>query len=166
MRIVYVPEAIVHTEGPISLSGLRKQRLRWKRGRLEAFRLHRSSFFRRQGGNKPFFWIVLPMVIFGDIEIVLGTTYVLLLYLYSFFYHDFSLLLLTLAISTITFSLQLSEERYFRKAGYFLLTPLFWFFLHLATFVELDSLIKALYTYYRKREVKWQKWQRTGVADS
>lgn len=166
MRIVYAPEAIVHTEGPTSLSGLRKQRLRWKRGRLEAFRMHKSSFFRTKGKNKLFFWVILPMVIFGDIEIVLGTTYVLLLYIYSFLSRDFTLLLLTIAISTVTFSLQLSEERYFRKLSNFLLAPLFWFFLHLATFVELDSLIKALYTFYRKHEIKWQKWQRTGVADS
>lgn len=166
MRIVYAPEAIVHTEGPTSLSGLRKQRLRWKRGRLEAFRMHKSSFFRTKGKNKLFFWVILPMVIFGDIEIVLGTMYVLLLYIYSFLSRDFTLLLLTIAISTVTFSLQLSEERYFRKLSNFLLAPLFWFFLHLATFVELDSLIKALYTFYRKHEVKWQKWQRTGVADS
>ncbi|GLV59317.1 glucosaminyltransferase [Dictyobacter sp. S3.2.2.5] len=166
MRIVYVPEAIVHTEGPTTLAGLRKQRLRWKRGRLEAFRMHRSSFFRTKGANKAFFWVILPMVIFGDIEIVLGSMYVLLLYLYSLLNHDFTLLLLTIVISTITFSLQLSEDRYFRKLSNFILAPLFWFFLHLATFVELDSLIKALYTYYRKHEVKWQKWQRTGVADS
>jgi biofilm PGA synthesis N-glycosyltransferase PgaC len=166
MRIVYVPEAIIHTEGPTSLNGLRKQRLRWKRGRIEAFHMHRSSFFRMKGRNKLFFWIVLPLVIFGDVEIVLGTIYILLLYFYSFLYHDFSLLLLTIAISTVTFFLQLSEERYFRKFSNFLLTPLFWFFLHLTIFVELDSLFKALYTFYRKREVKWQKWQRTGVADS
>lgn len=55
MRIVYAPEAIVHTEGPTTLKGLIKQRLRWKRGRLEAFALHRASFLRpRRGGTGSF----------------------------------------------------------------------------------------------------------------
>ena len=166
MRIVYVPEAIVHTEGPTKMSALLKQRLRWKRGRIEAFSMHKSSFFRPRGANKLFFWVVLPLVILGDIETVIGAAYILSLYLFSFLYHDFSLLLLTIAISTVTFSLQLSEERYFRKFSYFILAPLLWFFLHVVTFVESDSLVKALYTFYRKREVKWQKWQRNGVADS
>lgn len=128
--------------------------------------MHRESFFRAHGSNKPFFWIILPLVVLGDLEIILGAAYILLLYFYSFLYHDFSLLLLTLVISTITFVLQLSEERYFRKFSYFALAPLFWFFMHLTIFVELEALIKARYTFYRKREVKWQKWQRTGVADS
>ncbi|GHO79528.1 hypothetical protein KSD_72990 [Ktedonobacter sp. SOSP1-85] len=167
MKIVYVPEAIVHTEGPTSLNGLLKQRLRWKRGRLEAFQMHRRFFFgRQQGINKPFFWIVLPLVILEDIESILGAIFTLLLYLLSALTHDFSVLLATIFVVAITFVLQFSEEKAFRKPSFFLLAPLVWFFFHLVTFVELHSLFKALWTFYRKREVTWQKWQRTGVADS
>ncbi len=166
MRIVYAPEAIIHTEGPTTLGGLRKQRLRWKRGRLEALHKHRSSFFKRKkNSNMLFFWIILPLVILGDIEVVLGTTYIFLLYLYSFWLHNFSILLLTIGIDAVILSLQFNEDRAFRKLSYFLLIPIAWFLFHLVTLVELDSLMKALYTFHRKREVKWQKWQRTGVAE-
>ena len=167
MRVVYVPEAIVHTEGPTTLRSLRKQRLRWKRGRVEAFSLHKSSFFTlKEKANKSFFWIILPLVILGDIETVLGNVYTVMLYVYSFLSHDYSFLLITILLATIISSLQLAEESQFRKFSYIFLAPLVWFFLHLANLVELDALIQALYTFYRKREVTWQKWQRKGVADS
>jgi cellulose synthase/poly-beta-1,6-N-acetylglucosamine synthase-like glycosyltransferase len=167
MRIVYAPEALVHTEGPTTLRGLLRQRLRWKRGRLEAFSMHKSSFFSlKKGLNKPFFWIVLPLVLVEDIEIFLGTAYIILLYVYSFLTYDFSILLLSIGFAMILFLFQFSEDRQFRKVSFFLLAPLIWFFFHVVTFVEINSLLRALYTFLRKREVKWQKWQRTGVADS
>lgn len=167
MRIVYVPEALVHTEGPTSLRGLLKQRLRWKRGRIEAFADHKHSFFSfKKGINRAFFWIVLPLVIFEDIQAILGVSFMILLYVLSFMTLDFSILLATLLIVAITFVLQFSEEKHYRKFSYFILTPIVWFLFHLVTFVELHSLFNAYWTYIRKREVKWQVWKRTGVADS
>jgi len=167
MKIVYVPEAIIYTEGPTTLNGLLRQRLRWKRGRVEAFQMHRSFFFSTQEGiNRLFFWIVLPLVVLEDIEGILGALFTILLYVLSFLTHDFVVLLATLFAVAITFLLQFSEEKQYRKLPYFLLAPIIWYFFHLVTFVELHSLFKALWTFYRKREVKWQKWKRTGVADS
>jgi cellulose synthase/poly-beta-1,6-N-acetylglucosamine synthase-like glycosyltransferase len=167
MCIVYAPEAVVHTEGATTLRALLRQRLRWKRGRLESFRIHKSSFFsREQGINKLFFWIILPLVILEDIEMILGTTYLVLLYLYSLETRDFSYFLSIIAITTVIAFIQLSEGRYFSKSSYLLLAPIVWFLLHIKIFVDLTSLIHALYTFYRKREVKWQQWQRNGVADS
>jgi cellulose synthase/poly-beta-1,6-N-acetylglucosamine synthase-like glycosyltransferase len=167
MRIVYAPEAVVHTEGPTTLHGLLKQRLRWKRGRIEAFHMHKSSFFsRKKGMNKPFFWIILPLVILEDIETILGTIYIILLYIYSFLTHDFSFLLLIMFITVVVFFIQLNDDKYFKKIYYFILVPLVWFLLHIKVFIDLVSLFIAIYTFYRKREVKWQKWQRAGVTDS
>ena len=116
--------------------------------------------------NKLFFWIILPLVIVEDIELVLGVTYIVLLYIYSFVSHDFTYLLSSIAIVSVISFLQFSEDRYFRKFSYLLLAPIVWFLLHIKTLVDLFSLMQALYTFCRKREVKWQKWQRTGVADS
>jgi poly-beta-1,6-N-acetyl-D-glucosamine synthase len=64
------------------------------------------------------------------------------------------------------FIFQFGEDKHFRKFSYFILAPLVWFLFHVVVFVELNSHIRGLYTFFRKREVKWQKWQRTGVADS
>jgi len=167
MRIVYAPEAIVHTEGPATLRSLLKQRLRWKRGRFEAFRMHRATFFnRKKGSNKWFFWLILPLVIVDDIEIVLGSAYLLLLYIYSFLSHDFLLLLFTIAMAALTFLFQLIDDKNYRKFSYFVFIPLMWFIFHLVTFIELYSLFNALYTLLFNKEVKWQKWQRNGVVDS
>ncbi len=167
MRIVYAPEAIIHTEGPTTLRGLLKQRFRWKYGRFEALRMHRSSLFRRKGVNRPFFWIFLPLVISGDIEIILEFLYIALLYIYSILTHNFLLLLLSMAIVNIIYCFQLIEARYFRKISSLLLVPLLWILLQLMLFVELHVFVRVCYTFfYRKREVKWQKWQRTGVVDS
>ncbi|MEO9028582.1 MAG: glycosyltransferase [Ktedonobacteraceae bacterium] len=167
MRIVYAPEAIVHTEGPTTLRSLLTQRLRWKRGRIEAFSMHKSSFFsRKKGSNKPFFWIILPLIILEDIEFFFGAAYIIMLYVYSIMAHDFSILLLNITLATFLYTIQFTEDKQYRKLSYFLLSPLIWFLFHLVTFVEINAHIKALYTFFLKREVKWQKWQRTGVADS
>jgi poly-beta-1,6-N-acetyl-D-glucosamine synthase len=167
MKIVYVPEAIVHTEGPTSLRGLLKQRLRWKRGWLEAFHMHRRYFFGRQKGiNKPFFWVILPLVIVEDVAAVLGALFTILLYVLSFMTHDFTILLATLLFFTIIFGLQFGEDKQYRKFSYFVLAPIVWYLFHLITFVQIHSLFKTLWTFYRKSEVKWQAWKRKGVADS
>jgi poly-beta-1,6-N-acetyl-D-glucosamine synthase len=167
MRIVYAPEAIIHTEGPTTLSGLLRQRLRWRRGRFEAFSMHKASFFsRKKQTNKPFFWIITPLVVLEDFETFLGAAYMILLYVYSFLAHNFWILLLNIAFGALMFIFQFGEDKHFRKFSYFILAPLVWFLFHVVVFVELNSHIRGLYTFFRKREVKWQKWQRTGVADS
>jgi len=71
-----------------------------------------------------------------------------------------------MAITSIIFALEMSEDRAFWTFSHILALPLVWFFLQGASWVEFDSLVRALYTFSRKREVTWQKWQRTGVADS
>jgi poly-beta-1,6-N-acetyl-D-glucosamine synthase len=167
MKIVFAPEAVIHTEGPTTLRALLKQRLRWKRGRVEAFHIHKSFFFGTQKGiNRLFFWVILPLVIVEDAEGILGAFFTILVYLFSLLTHDFEVLLSTLFAVTVIFLLQFIGEKQYRKLSNFLLAPIVWFLFHLVTFVELHSLFKALWTFYRKREVKWQVWKRNGVADS
>jgi hypothetical protein len=129
--------------------------------------MHRKYFFGRQKGlNKFFFWIILPLVVVEDIESILGALFMLFLYTLSFMTQDFSVLLATLLFFTIIFILQFGEDKHYRKLHFFLLAPLVWYLFHFVTFVQLHSLFKALWTFSRKREVKWQAWKRTGVADS
>ncbi|GAC1626264.1 MAG: hypothetical protein NVS4B7_16190 [Ktedonobacteraceae bacterium] len=166
MKIVYVPEAIVHTEGPSDMQGLMRQRLRWKRGRMEAFHIHKSFFFStKKQVNKPFFWITLPLVILEDIQGILAAIFIILIYLYSFLSNNFLVLFATMLLVTVTYFILFCEDKEYRKLSYLLLTPIVWYLLHLATFVELYALFTALWTFYRKREVKWQVWKRKGVAD-
>lgn len=166
MKIAYVPEAIVHTEGPADLRGLLKQRTRWKRGSIEALSVHRSSFFRSDKGlNKLFFWGILPFVVVEYAGLVLAAILIVLLYLYSFLFHDFTMLLVTVLMMAVTFCVQFSEDKDYRKPSYFLLTPIIWYLFHMTLLIEVIALSTALWTFYRKREVKWQQWQRKGVVD-
>lgn len=128
--------------------------------------MHSASLFQRKSANRPFFWIVLPLIISGDIEIILEFTYIVLLYVYSLLTRDFFLLLLNMALVNTIFCIQLIEARYFRNLSAFLLAPLVWFLLQLMLLVEVYSLVRVCYIYCRKYKVKWQKWQRTGVVDS
>jgi energy-coupling factor transporter transmembrane protein EcfT len=129
--------------------------------------MHRKYFFGTQKGiNKPFFWVILPLVIVEDVVAVLGALFTILLYVLSFMTHDFTILLATLLFFTIIFSLQFGEDKHYRKFSYFVLAPIVWYLFHLITFVQIHALFKTLWTFYRKSEVKWQAWKRTGVADS
>ena len=83
MRVVYAPHSIVHTEGPSTLRGLIKQRIRWKRGRIETIIRYKSETFSKKSKNKLFFWIVVPLVYLDDIVIVFSAVFTLLLYVYS-----------------------------------------------------------------------------------
>jgi cellulose synthase/poly-beta-1,6-N-acetylglucosamine synthase-like glycosyltransferase len=91
MKIVYVPDAVVYTEGASDLRGLMKQRLRWKRGRFETFKEHKSLFF----STKPYHsklltWFILPMATFGDVQLAFELPFILILYVFSLATHDFS----------------------------------------------------------------------------
>ncbi len=44
LKIVYAADAIVYTEGANDVQGLLKQRLRWKRGRIDAFVQYKNLF--------------------------------------------------------------------------------------------------------------------------
>ncbi len=129
--------------------------------------MHRRSFFSREKeSNKGFFWIVLPLIIVEDVEFIFGIAYVILSYVFAFLTRDFSFLLVNIALITFLCAIQFMEDQQFRKLPYLLLAPVSWFLFHVVTFVEANAFIKAYYTHFLRREVKWQKWQRTGVADS
>jgi poly-beta-1,6-N-acetyl-D-glucosamine synthase len=166
MKVAYAPEAIVHTEGASNLRGLFKQRLRWKRGVIEALIFHRSSFFRPDKGlNKLFFWVALPLVVVEHATLSLGLIFAISLYLYTFLFHDVTMLLVTVFMVTITFCIIFTGDEHYRKPSYLLLAPILWYLFHITAFVEVFSQFIAIWTLYRKRDVRWQKWQRKGVVD-
>jgi hypothetical protein len=50
-----------------------------------------------------------------------------------------------------------------RKISFYLLMPIGWLLFYVATFVELNALTKSIWGLVRKKEIKWQRWQRKGV---
>ena len=63
----YAPKAIAYTEAPSTFVELRRQRLRWFRGHIQTFRLHRSLFFSSEIGSLGIYWLPLYYLFFGYI---------------------------------------------------------------------------------------------------
>jgi poly-beta-1,6-N-acetyl-D-glucosamine synthase len=165
-KIVYCPDALVYTEGASTLQGLMKQRLRWKRGRFQTFWEHRSLFFSlKPQHNKLLTCVVLPLAIFGDVQLSFELIFVAVLYVFSFLSGDFSAFLSGVIVVSLMFAIQSWDSRKEQNTGYLLLAPIGWCLFYLTTFVELYALTKGIWMAIRKKEVKWQKWQRSGVAD-
>ena len=164
MRIVYAPEAIIYTEGASDLHGLMKQRLRWKRGRFETFREHWHLFFScKKQHNKLLTWIVLPMAVFGDVQLAFELLFILVLYVFSFLTNDFSAFTSGVLVVSLIFFIQMFHEKQHRKPAYLLLAPIGWLLFYLTTIVEVNALVQSIWGVLRKRELAWQRWQRKGV---
>jgi biofilm PGA synthesis N-glycosyltransferase PgaC len=164
-KIVYAPGALVYTEGASTLQGLMKQRLRWKRGRFQTFWEHRRLFFSfAPQHNKLLTWIVLPLAIFGEVQLSCELLFVATLYVFSFLSGDFTAFLSGVIVVSLMFAIQSWDSRG-EGTGYMLLAPIGWCLFYLTTFVEVYALAKGLWMAVRKKEVKWQRWQRNGVTN-
>jgi poly-beta-1,6-N-acetyl-D-glucosamine synthase len=165
MRVFYAHDAVVYTEGPSTWKGLRKQRVRWKRGRVETMHLYRDTFFSWFVPNRAFFWLVLPMVLLQDIEFLLCAIFTLLVYFFCFAAFNFLPILATVLLSSSLYSLQLILDRDDHSWSLLSSVPLSWFLFHLSVIVEVYSLITAYITFWTKQHVSWQKWDRQGAIE-
>jgi len=164
MKITYCPDALIYTEGANTLNGLMKQRLRWKRGRLQTFWKHRDLFFSLQPHhNKVLSWLILPLAVFQDVQIGFEPSFLLALYLFSFFSGDFSAFLSGVIIVFVMFLVQFWEKRTEYGYEFLVLSPIAWCLFYILTFVEFYALIMSIWLLIRRKEARWQKWARKGV---
>lgn len=167
MRIAYVDDAVVYTEGASTFAGLKQQRLRWKYGRFQTFFTHRSLFFSAQAGhNRLLTWIVLPLAIFGEVQLSFEPVFLGFLYIYSVFSHNFSSFLSGIIVVSAMFAVQLFDDRASTKRSLYVLAPVGWLLFYITTFVEHRALFKSLSMLYSKEELAWQKWKRVGCFAS
>lgn len=168
MRIIYAADAIVYTEAATTIKGLAAQRLRWKRGRFQTFFQHRSLFFSdQQKHNKLLSWLVLPLALFGDIQLFFEAFFLLFLYIYSFITHDFSSFLSGIIVVSAMFVVQLWDDKHAQKKDLlqlYLLAPIGWLLFYVTTAVEYRALIKSIWGLTTGQELAWQKWHRVGVS--
>lgn len=165
MRIAYAPDALVYTEGAVTLEGLMKQRLRWKRGRFETFAEHRHLFFSlKREHNFLLSWVILPMALIGELQLSLEIAFLSFLYVFSFMTGDFTSFISGIVVVSSMFIVQVIFDKH-REATipFLLLAPIGWLLFYISTFVETNALFKALWGYMRKKELVWQKWERKGV---
>jgi len=165
MKIVYASDALIYTEGASEIGGLVNQRLRWKRGRFETFFQHRHLFFSGQRRhNKILSWVVLPLAWFGESQLAFELFFLIFLYTYSYLVNDFSSFISGIVVVGFMFYVQiLFDDKSTRKISFYLLSPIGWLLFYVATFVEVNALFKSIWGLIRKKELKWQKWQRKGV---
>ncbi len=166
MKIVYASDAFVYTEGAVSLKGLIKQRLRWKRGRFQTFFEHRSLFFSiKKKHNKLLTFVMLPIAYFGDLQLFCELPFLAFLYVYSYLTNDFSSFISGIIVVSSMFLVQIAfDDRKSNKILLIFLAPIGWLLFYVSTYVEFSALIKSVWAAMRKKEVTWQKWQRQGVG--
>ena len=162
--MVYAPHSIVHTEGPSTLRGLIKQRIRWKRGRIETIIRYKSETFSKKSKNKLFFWIVVPLVYLDDIVIVFSAVFTLLLYVYSVEIVNYSYLYVLMAMTSLIYLLVFLGDNHDRNIKNMFIVPLVYFLSYPSMVIEAYALIIAYWTVITRRKVEWQKWQRRGVT--
>jgi len=164
MRIAYAADAIVYTEGAGELGGLMKQRLRWKRGRFQTFWEHRRLFFSRLSRHNKFLtWGVLPLALFGDIQLFFEVLFLAFLYVYSMLTHDFSSFVSGIIVVSLIFAIQIFDDPRSTKLSLYLLAPIGWLLFYVTTVVEYRALISSLRGILSGKKLRWQRWERAGL---
>lgn len=168
MKIVYAADAIVYTEGAATFKGLAAQRLRWKRGRFQTFFEHRNFFFsENQLHNKFLTWLILPLALFGDVQLFFEVFFILFLYVYSFITHDASSFISGIIVVSAMFFVQLWDDKKLKRkeaVQLYLLAPIGWLLFYITTVVEYRALVKSVWGIITNEKLAWQKWNRVGIT--
>ncbi len=164
-KIMYAPDAVVYTEGPSELSGLLKQRLRWKYGRLITFFKYRSLFWStKKKHSKYLSLVVLPIALFAEILLLLEVFMLIVFYSYTFYYHDYFPLIINMIVLTVIISLQIATDPKSKNhRNLYALAPIAWCLFYFIDFIEFQSLVRSIYKLANRQKVVWQKWNRVGV---
>ncbi len=167
MRIVYASDAIVHTEGASDMKGLKSQRLRWKRGRFETFWNYVHMFFsRKTHHNKLLSFLVLPLAMFAELQLLFEIPFVVFLYFYSFVATDFSSFISgIIVVSSMFFFLMVFEDKSTRRFSFYILAPVGWCLFYVMTYVEASALIRSIVGLFKGERLHWQRWERQGLQN-
>lgn len=161
---VYADDAICYTEGASSTLGLIKQRLRWKKGRFEAFITYRKMFFSiKIQHNQWLTWFILPFAMLAEIQLLFEPIGLTLLAAYSIITGDYSSLLLGALFVGIMYVVVGIFTEKARNWWIIPLLPFTWMIFYGLVFIEYFALLKSIAASLRSEAVVWQKWQRKGI---
>lgn len=166
MKIEFASEAFVYTEGASDLQSLKKQRLRWKRGRFQTFYQHLHMFFStKKHHNKVLTWVIMPLAMLQELQLLLEIPFIIFLYIFSIVNSDFSSFLTGILVVGMMFVVQFTfYDKSTRKASFIALAPIGWLLFYTATYVETWALVKSIEAFLFGKEVTWQRWERKGVG--
>ncbi len=90
--------------------------------------------------------------------------FIIFLYVYSCWLMNFEPFLTWIGAEAIMISVVLFSDKNRYKWTIFLFAPITWLLFYLSTYIEYRSLIFTIWHTIKKKEVKWQKWQRNGCG--
>jgi poly-beta-1,6 N-acetyl-D-glucosamine synthase len=159
----YAPDAVIYTEGPSEWSGLCRQRLRWKYGRILTFIKHRKLFF--STSHNPYLsFMLLPMAVYAEALLLVEVIMMAAFFSYTILTHDYMPLVAVIGILSAIICIQwaMDAKRRFH-ANLLLLAPVAWLVFYVMDMVEFQALLRSLKRLIMRRELQWQKWARVGV---
>lgn len=165
LKSVYGEDVVVYTEGASDWTGLYKQRLRWKKGRIDTFGRYKSLFLSTNKKHSKFLsWIVLPYAVFGELQMLFEPMFFALIWAYTIISQDY----LSLGLSSLFIFFTFFEAIFMgdRKVNKFniLYFPSLWLMFYAMVFVEFLALLKSLELILSDQDVVWQSWARKGIS--
>ncbi len=155
-RLVYGADVVAYTESVLNISGLLRQRYRWKWGRSQTFLKNINLFFNSDKRfTKGLTFVYLPFAIFSDLAFFLEPIFVTFIFYIVVFYGSFFTLLTTFSVISAYIILNILLEPTIPKNDkikYSLLAPSMYIFFYLLSFVEYVALIRGLVNLPRLRE--------------
>lgn len=166
-KCTFVEDVICYTEGASDIFGLINQRLRWKKGRLDAFLKYRQLFFsRKKHHNKFLTFFILPYSLIGELQLFFEPISISLLGAYSIIsgdYLSFSLGLMFIFLIYLVSAFFTAEGLNLKMLVWF---PLTWPLFYILVWVEYLALIHSVRLVLTGEQVVWQNWKRLGVKES
>ena len=163
-KIAFIEDAIAFTEAPSSLISLMKQRLRWKKGRLDAFYIHRSLFFSRDKKHSKFLThYLLPITIIYELELIIEPIVILFGIIYLFSTQNHFGLIFWIIFTGLMHGMAFifGVNRNSKKA--FLVLPIYFLLSYIIIFIEIYAMYASIKLFFQKKDIKWQTWKRKGI---
>jgi cellulose synthase/poly-beta-1,6-N-acetylglucosamine synthase-like glycosyltransferase len=162
----YASDAVVYTEGPDEFKGLCNQRLRWKFCRLLTFFKYRKLFFSFDKKHNPYLsFLLLPLAVYADLLLLFQGVLVSLFFTYTIFSGDyFPVAMVILFSSSLILCQMLLDSKTRFHSNLLPFVPIAWLIFYVVEVVELQALFRSLKKLLKKQSIKWQNWQRRGLA--
>jgi cellulose synthase/poly-beta-1,6-N-acetylglucosamine synthase-like glycosyltransferase len=165
-KILYIENAIAYTEGPAAIRDLMKQRLRWKKGRLDTFLKHRDLFFSAKNQHSKFLtFYLLPITLFYEFELLFEPILTFFGVYYLLTTGNYLPILIWIAFTGFiyVFTFLFGSKKNSKLAFVFL--PTYFFLSYVLTFVEVYAMYSSIRLLLKREDVVWQNWQRKGLQN-
>ena len=163
-KLLFLEDSIAHTEGPVTVRDLMKQRLRWKKGRLDTFIKHKDLFLSSKHGHSKFLtFYLLPITLFYEIELLFEPLFTLfgLYYVVNTGNYEPVLIWVIFTGFIYVYTFLFGSKKNSKIA--FIFIPFYFFLSYILTFVEVYAMYSSLKLLLKKQDLVWQTWQRKGL---